>query len=119
MYGDNDLNTFAKKIKLDPPTTYIFSDVGLPDIRYSGELGGDARVFISFVAPTSGDRLILRVKHSGTGDGPLEVTLGSTKIQLNPSQSSPARHILLDLPVYRTQSDISPSRSYFTRHRIA
>ena len=79
---NNDLNTFAKEIKLDPPSTYIFSDAGLSDL-HSGFLGGDGRVLISFVAPTSGKRLVLRVKHSGDKYAPLEVTLGSTKIQLN------------------------------------
>ena len=39
-------------------------------------------------APTSGERLTLRVKHSGEEDAPLEVTLGSTKIQLDPSSKS-------------------------------
>ena len=40
-------------------------------------------------APTSGQNLTLRLKHSGREDGPLEVTLGSTAIQLNPSSKSP------------------------------
>ena len=83
----NDLNTFAKEIKVEPPSTYIFSDIGFYDL-YPGKLGKDARVLISFVAPTSGKCLILRVKHSGKEDAPLEVTLGSTKIQLNPSSKS-------------------------------
>ena len=82
---NNDLNTFAKEIKLDPSSTYIFSD---PQISDSGRIGCDARVLISFVPPTSGKILILRVKHSGEEDAPLEVTLGSTKIQLNPSSKS-------------------------------
>ena len=38
-------------------------------------------------APKSGQNLTLRLKHSGREDGPLEVTLGSTAIQLNPSSS--------------------------------
>ena len=80
----NDLNTFVKEIKLDPYSTYIFSDVGIHDL-YSGQLANNARVLISFVTPTSGKRLVLRVKHSGKEDMSLEVTLGSTKIQLNPS----------------------------------
>jgi len=84
---DNDLNTFAKDIKLVPPSTYIFSDAGILD-SYSGELTRNARVLISFVPPTSGKSLILRVKHSGEEDAPLEVTLGSNKIQLNPSSKS-------------------------------
>ena len=88
--SNSDLNTFSKEIKLYPSSssTYIFSDAGIYDF-YSDKLGGNAKVLISFVAPTSGKRLILRVKHSGEEDAPLEVTLGPTKIQLNPpSQSS-------------------------------
>ena len=54
----------------------------------SGKLKKNARVLISFVAPTSGKSLILRLKHSGSEDAPLEVTLGSTIIQLNPSSKS-------------------------------
>ena len=81
---NNDLDTFAKEIKLDPPSTYIFSDT----VSHSGILGGNGRVLISFVAPISGKSLILRVKHSGKEDAPLEVTLGSTKIQLNLSSKS-------------------------------
>ena len=74
--------------KLDPPSTYIFSDAGQYDV-YSNKLVNNARVLISFVAPNSGKRLILRLKHSGgEEDPPLEVTLGSTKIQLNPSSKS-------------------------------
>ena len=80
--ANNDLNTFAKEFKLDASSTYIFSDVDM----YSG-FGGDARFLISFVAPTSGKSLILRVKYSDK-DTPLEITLGSTKIQLNPSSKS-------------------------------
>ena len=52
-------------------------------------LRGNARVLISFVPPKSSKSLILRVKHSGEEDGPLAVTLGSNKIQLNPSTQSP------------------------------
>ena len=78
----NDLNTFAKEIKLDP-STYIFTDVRFFD-WYSGKLYNNARILISFVAPTSGKTLILRVKHSGKQDPPLEVALGSNKIQLIP-----------------------------------
>ena len=90
---NNDLiiDTFAKEIrpKLDPSSTYIFTDADLSDITYSGRLGNEARVLISFVAPTSGKSLVLRLKHSGKKDVlPLEVTLGSTTIQLNPSYKS-------------------------------
>ena len=84
---NNDLNTSVKEIKLDPSSTYIFSDAGDFDLS-SGKLLGNGKVLISFVAPTSGKSLILRVKHSGEEDAPLELTLGSTKIQLNPSSKS-------------------------------
>ena len=48
-------------------------------------LGSNASVLISFVAPASGQKkLTLRLKHSGRGDGPLEVTLGSYVYQLDP-----------------------------------
>ena len=83
----NDLKKFAKEVKLDPSSTYIFSDAGIFDV-YSDKLGGNARVLISFVAPTSGKSLTLRVKHFGEENAPLEVTLGSTKIQLNPPSKS-------------------------------
>ena len=78
----NDLNTFTKEIKLNPSSTYFFLDVRFLD-DYSGlrDLGKN---LISFVAPKSGEILILRVKHFGNRGEPLEVTLGSTKIQLNP-----------------------------------
>ena len=89
-----DLNTFAKKIKLDPPSTYIFSYIspsGIMDMS-SGKFIPNARVLISFVPPTSGKCLTLRVKHRGTNfceeDVPLEVTLGSTKIRLNAISTS-------------------------------
>ena len=85
--SNNDLDTFAKEIKLYPPSTYIFSDVGLFDL-ISSKLGHNGKVLISFVAPTSDRKLILRVKHSGKEDAPLEVTLGSTIIQVNPSSKS-------------------------------
>jgi hypothetical protein len=51
-------------------------------------LRNNAKVLISFVAPTSGQSLTLRLKHSGKENGPLEITLGSTKIQLNPTSQS-------------------------------
>ena len=75
--ADNDLITFAKEIrpKLDPESTYIFTDAENSDMD-SGKLKKNARVLISFVAPTSGKSLILRLKHSGSEDAPLEVTLG-------------------------------------------
>ena len=91
---DNDLITFTKEIrlKLDPFSTYIFTESEDSDISsydsYSYKLGNNARVLISFVAPTSGQSLTLRLEHSGEDDAPLEVTLGSTIIQLNPSSKS-------------------------------
>ena len=89
--NNKDLITFAKEIRLKLPvddfSTYIFTDAGNHD-RDEGKLGNNARVLISFVGPTSGKSLILRLKHSGGEDGPLEVTLGSTMIQLNPSSKS-------------------------------
>ena len=93
---NNDLITFAKEIRLKLPvddlSTYIFTDAGISDIR-SDKLVNNARVLISFVSPTFDRNLILRLKHSG-GEleddplPPLEVTLGSTIIQLNPSSKS-------------------------------
>jgi hypothetical protein len=87
--SNNDLNTFAEKIRpeLLDDSTYIFLDAGMSPF-YSGRLGGNARFLISFVAPTYGKSLLLRVKHSGEEDMPLKVTLGSTKIQLNPPSKS-------------------------------
>ena len=92
----NDLITLGEEIRLEmkrSSSTYIFTDAGRHDIRSdsdgSGRLENNARVLISFVAPTSG-HLKLRLKHSGGGDAPLEVrhTLGSTSIKLNPSPKS-------------------------------
>ena len=85
----NDLITFVKEVrlKLDPFSTYIFTDAEGFDMD-SGRLEGDAQVLISFVAPTSGESLIVKLKHSGSEDAPLEVTLGPTIIQLNPSSKS-------------------------------
>ena len=88
---NNDLITFAKEIRLKMPvdnfSTYIFTDAGTYDIL-SDKLRHSARILISFVAPASDQSLILRLKHSGEQDGPLEVTLGSTIIQLNPLSKS-------------------------------
>ena len=79
--------TFAKEIrlKLDPFSTYIFTDAGTYDTFSPHGLEENARVLISFVAPTSDKSLTLRLKHYGGEDWPLEVTLGSTIIQLYPS----------------------------------
>ena len=88
---NNDLITFAKenRLKLDLFSTYIFTDAEGSDI-YSGKLVNNARVLISFVAPTSGQKLILRLKHSGENGSPsLEVTLLATVFQLDPSSESP------------------------------
>jgi len=89
---NNDLIKFAEesRLKLDPDSTYIFTDAGRSDMsRWQPDrIGNNARVLISFVAPTSGQTLTLRLKHSGSEDAPLEVTLGSTVIQLNPSSKS-------------------------------
>jgi hypothetical protein len=90
------LITFANGIrpKLDPSSIHIFTDATYwSDITSSGELGNYAKVLISFVAPTSDhwQSLTLRLKHSGGKDAyrmPLEVTLGPTTIQLNPSSKS-------------------------------
>ena len=90
---NNYLITFAKEIRLKLPvddfSTYIFTDAESSDM-YEDKLGNNGRVLVSFVAPTSesGESLILRLKHSGREDGPLDVTLGSTIIQLNPSSKS-------------------------------
>ena len=89
---NNDLITFAKEIRLtgklpvDDFSTYIFTDAESSDM-YENKLANNARVLMSFVGPTSGQSLILRLKHSGEQDGPLEVTLGSTIIELNPSST--------------------------------
>ena len=89
--NDADLITFAKEIRLksDSFSTYIFTDAGDTDIfpQRGIRLGNYTRVLISFVPP-SGKSLVLRLKHSGREDGPLEVALGSTIIQLNPSSKS-------------------------------
>ena len=90
---NNDLITFAEEIrpKLDSFSTYIFTDAGgfdMPVYLSPNRLRRNARILISFVAPTSGKRLILRLKHSGKENGPLEVTLGLTIIQLNPLSKS-------------------------------
>ena len=104
--SNNDLITFAKEIagKLDSSSTYNFLDIGDSSERSllpSASVGGNARVLISFVAPTSGKSLILRVNHFGKEDGPLEVALGSTKIQLNPSSNW--SNTIDDITLYPTQ----------------
>ena len=74
-----------------------------------GRLGNNARVLVSFVAPTSGQSLILRLKHSGKEDGPLEVTLGSSVIRLNPSSKSSLT--IDDITLHSIQNQRSPSES--------
>ena len=108
----NDLITFAKEIrhKLDLFSTYIFTDAGVSDMMFLDErLCNNARVLISFVAPTSGQSLILRLKHSGEENGPLEVTLGPTIIQFNPSSKSSLK--IDDISLYSTIQVPSPSGS--------
>ncbi|KAF8805288.1 hypothetical protein BYT27DRAFT_7193008, partial [Phlegmacium glaucopus] len=99
---DNDLITFAKEIqpKLNS-FTYIFMDADSSNMHSDPDtLGNNAQVLISFVAPTSGQSLILRLKHSSNVDRPLEVTLGSTIIQLNPSsKSSPTIDDIILYPI--------------------
>ena len=107
---NNDLITFAKEIrlKLDPSSTYIFTNAGNNDVDL-GKLRFNARILISFFAPTSGQRLILRLKYSGE-DGCLEVILGSTKIQLNPSSKSSLT--IDDTTLYPIQ-ELGPDRLSF------
>ena len=86
---NNDLIKFANEVRpnLDAISTYIFTDPGSFNL-HTNKLGNNAKVLISFVAPAHGQNLTLRLKHSGTEDGPLVVTLGSATIQLNPSSES-------------------------------
>ena len=77
------------RFRLNPfqVSTYIFTDAEYLDM-HEGNLINNASVLISFVAPISGQSLTLRLKHSGSEDAPLEVTLGSSIIQLQPSTNS-------------------------------
>jgi hypothetical protein len=85
----SDMPRYALRDELIEMGQYIFTDTDASGVDlYSDNLRNRARVLISFVAPTSGQSLTLRLKHSGGEDGPLEVTLGSTIIQLNPSSKS-------------------------------
>ena len=77
-------------------------------------LGNNARVSISFVAPTSGKNLILRVKHSGGEDTPLEVSLGSTKIRLNPSSKSESSHTIDDIALYPIEASGSSESDHLS-----
>ena len=109
--SNNDLITFTKEItgKLDSSSTYHFLDIGDSPVYHLPSVRGNARVLISFVPPTSGKTLILRVKHSGEEDGPLEITLGSTKIQLNPSSKS--SFTIDDITLYHPIEVPGPSES--------
>ena len=87
----NDLVTLSSsKKKFDSNQTLFqhtfFTDVTASDMDL-GRLEGNARVLISIVVP-SGKSLVLRLKHSGSEDMPLEVKLGPTIIQLNPPSRS-------------------------------
>jgi hypothetical protein len=109
---NNDLITFAKELRpeLGPFSTYIFTDafrIHSLGGRVGVTLGSDGSVLISFVGPTFG-RLILRLIHSGSEDAPLKVTLGSTKIQLNPLTESSVT--IDDITLYPIQ-DHRPSES--------
>ena len=53
--------------------------------------------FVAFVAPSSGKSLMLRLKHSGKENRPLEVTLGLTIIQLH--QLHPSSKLPLALTI--------------------
>ncbi|KAF8817319.1 hypothetical protein BYT27DRAFT_7201762, partial [Phlegmacium glaucopus] len=84
-YSDSDVNWIQATICDLPWLTSISQDwSGRPPL----DLGMMQKISISFVAPISGQSLVLRLKHSGKEDAPLEVTLGSTIIQLNPSSES-------------------------------
>ena len=115
---NNDLITFAKEIrpKLDPQalSTYIFTYAVGYDIL-SGSLTNDAKVLISFVAPTSGQGLILRLKHSSSirKNIPLEFTLGKTIIQLNPSSKSSLTPTIDDIILSPINRPSEPGRLLF------
>jgi hypothetical protein len=92
---------------------YIFTNAGyfhtypLPD-RLGESLGNGGKVLVSFIAATARQNLILRLKHSGGygASAPLEVTIGSTVILLNPTKSSIT---IDDITLYPTfTSDDSP-----------
>jgi hypothetical protein len=76
-------------------------------VKLGDALVKDAIVLISFITPTSG-HLILRLIHSGSEDAPLEITLGSAIIQLNPSAKSSI--MIDDITLYPIQ-DHRPSES--------
>ena len=75
---------------------------------------GDFRVLISFFAPSqAGESIVLRLKHSGGQNGALEVTLGPTIIQLNPSSKSESLLTIDDITLHPIQ-DPSTSESDHT-----
>ena len=112
---NNDLITSTTRNELDRFSTYIFTHadssdiISLPDGR---ALGNDAKVLISFVAPI-GQNLILRVIHSSEKDsyGLIEVTLGSTMIQLKPSSNLKSSLTIDDITLSPIQVP-GPSESY-------
>ena len=97
----NNLISFAKKFRpeldLAPDSTYIFMD---GSDGSSFKLRTDAKFLISFVAPTSGQCLILRIKHSGKEENLFEVTLGSTIIHLNPLSNLKSSRSIDDITLY-------------------
>ena len=88
---------------MDPFSAYIFTYAVGSDV-WLGKLTSSASVLISFVAP-SGQSLVLRVKHCG-GQNPshaLEVTLGRTTIQLEPSSKSKSLLTIDDITLHPIQ----------------
>ena len=75
----------------------------------SGRLKGDGRVLISFVGP-SGQSLRLKLKHSGSENASLEVTLGPTIIQLDSSSKSSLT--IDDITLYPVQDPGSSESDY-------
>jgi hypothetical protein len=85
--SNNDLITIAKEIrlKLDSFSTYIFTQARGSDMYHLPDrLANNAIVIISFVPPNIWQKAYTDLEHSGKEGAPLEVTLGSTIIQLNP-----------------------------------
>jgi hypothetical protein len=88
----------------------------------SDGLGNNARVLISFVAPSiaSGQILQLRLKFFGEGDGHLEVTLGpgSSVIQLSSSTASFTIHDITLNPIQLPGSSESDASDLFFEPEI-
>ena len=121
LFINNDFRELPEHLQLeldsDPFSTYIFTDAKGSDMSYSGKIGIDAKVFISFVAPESGKILILRLKHSAkkNASGSIEVTLGSTPgIELHPSSASLT---IDDIILYPNYPILGPSE--FNRHQLS